>query len=83
MKAVEGRERPAYTGAMTSCLSRLRARRSRRHQHPVDADWTRPHRLFDPTRPAPARFEDGIPIAHVGPPGYPGAPAPVDEEVAR
>lgn len=83
---VEGVKRPAYTDVMTPCLSRLRARRSRR-QTPVDADWTRPHRLFDPTRPGPVRIEDGVALAHAGPPGFPGAPLPVESdrehEVAR
>lgn len=39
---------------------------------------TRPRRLSDPTRPRPVRCEDGVPIAHVGPPGFPGEPVPVE-----
>lgn len=82
MKPVEVDEGPAYTGAMTSCLSRLRARRSRRHE-PVASDGARPDRPIDPTRPAPVRIEDGVPIAHAGPPGFPGAPLPVEDEAER
>jgi hypothetical protein len=29
----------------------------------------------DPTRPGAARIRDGVPIAHDGPPGYPGRSA--------
>jgi hypothetical protein len=85
VKPVEADERPAYTGVMTSCLSRisrLRARRSRRNE-PVASDGARPDRPIDPTRPAPVRIEDGVPIAHAGPPGFPGAPLPVEDEAER
>lgn len=68
MKPVEAVATPAYTGVMTSCLTRLRARRTRRQD------------LLDPTRPGPVRVEDGVPIAHVGPPGFPGAPLPGEDE---
>ncbi len=70
MKGVEGGRGWAYTDAMTSCLSRLRARRNRRHE-PVEP--------LDPTRPTPVRVEDGVPIAHDGPPGFPGPVRPEDE----
>ncbi len=50
-----------YTGAMTSRIARLTAR-WRRPSEPPPADPTRPHPVV----------RDGIPIAHEGPPGFPG-----------
>lgn len=71
MKVVEGGGGRAYTDAMTSCLSRLRARRGRRPA---------PAAPLDPTRPAPVRVEDGVPIAHDGPPGFPGPVRPEEAD---
>ena len=57
---------------VVSVLTRLRQRRlglsSDRQEDGVAAPR-------DPTRPGAARIRDGIPIAHEGPPGFPGRPA--------
>lgn len=55
---------------MTSCLSRIRRWRTR-----ADAP-------LDPTRPGPTVVHDGVPIAHEGPPGFPG-PAEHSEDEDR
>jgi len=64
VKPVPPAERAAYTGLMTSCLSRIR-----RWWASADGDPTRPQVVV----------RDGVPIVHEGPPGYPGPAEDEDE----
>lgn len=55
---------------MTGFVGRLR-RRLLGSTEPEGAEGDAPH---DPTRPGAPRIRDGVPIAHDGPPGFPGPP---------